>query len=103
MFILISFLLSNVGIDAQGSYGHMTDIIVFLLFVWQLASVTEERDRLKNVVDELRAQNTVAAGGDVLNGTLFKVLQLQNYFIFFSRIFLFLMGSLLFSLPRTGA
>lgn len=69
---------------------------MFLLFVWQLSSVTEERDRLKNVVDELKAQNNVAAGGDLVNGTLFKVLQLQTYFICFSRIFLFPMGSLLF-------
>lgn len=40
-----------------------------------LSSVTEERDRLKNVVDELKAQNNVAAGGDLVNGTLFKELE----------------------------
>ncbi|KAF7126547.1 hypothetical protein RHSIM_Rhsim11G0117900 [Rhododendron simsii] len=40
-----------------------------------LSSVTEERDRLKNVIDELKAQNNVAAGGDLVNGTLFKELE----------------------------
>ncbi|KAG5525719.1 hypothetical protein RHGRI_032123 [Rhododendron griersonianum] len=42
--------------------------------VW-LSSVTDERDRLKNVVDELKVQNNVAAGGDLVNGTLFKELE----------------------------
>ncbi|KAG5525718.1 hypothetical protein RHGRI_032123 [Rhododendron griersonianum] len=40
-----------------------------------LSSVTDERDRLKNVVDELKVQNNVAAGGDLVNGTLFKELE----------------------------
>ncbi|XP_058188532.1 mitotic spindle checkpoint protein MAD1 isoform X2 [Rhododendron vialii] len=40
-----------------------------------LSSVTEEKDRLKNVVDELKAQNNVVAGGNLVNGTLFKELE----------------------------
>ncbi|KAI8532019.1 hypothetical protein RHMOL_Rhmol11G0180400 [Rhododendron molle] len=40
-----------------------------------LSSVTEERDRLKNVVDELKEQNNVASGGDLVNETLFKELE----------------------------
>ncbi|XP_052193632.1 mitotic spindle checkpoint protein MAD1 isoform X2 [Diospyros lotus] len=40
-----------------------------------LSSVIEERDRLKNVIDELKKQTNVEAGGDLVNGTLVKELE----------------------------
>ncbi|KAL6982254.1 coiled-coil domain-containing protein mad1 [Sarracenia purpurea var. burkii] len=43
---------------------------------WQLSSVTEDRDRLKHLVDELKKQQNVETGGDLVNGTLFQELEL---------------------------
>lgn len=40
-----------------------------------LSSVTEERDQLKNVIDELKKHKNVEAGGDIANGALFQELE----------------------------
>ncbi|GMP34309.1 hypothetical protein CsSME_00007227 [Camellia sinensis var. sinensis] len=56
-------------------------IMVFSIpFFWQLSSVTEERDQLKNVIDELKKHKNVEAEGDIVNGALFQVVQLHFYF-----------------------
>ena len=39
----------------------------------QLGMVTEERDQLRNAVNELKKQKNVEAGDETVNGTLLQV------------------------------
>lgn len=45
----------------------------------QFSSITEERDRLKSYVDELKQDNNADAGSGVINKTLLQVVQRNSY------------------------
>lgn len=49
-----------------------------IVFLTQLSSVTEERDRLKNVVDELKKHNT-ETGAEIAGGTLLQVVEHHSF------------------------
>lgn len=53
----------------------------------QLSSVTEERNRLKSYVDELKQDNNADAGSGIINKALLQVVQCNSYckifYIFF--------------------
>lgn len=55
-----------------------------VFFLMQLSSVTEERDMLKNIVDELKKKHQNSeVGADIAGGTLVQVVQLESYFCFY--------------------
>lgn len=45
----------------------------------QLASVTDERDRLKNVIDELKKQHNTEGGTEIAGGTFVQVVKLKHH------------------------
>ena len=59
------------------------DANVFSIYFSQLSSVTDERNQLKYVVDELNKNNNIEAGGDSVHGTLLQVVKLHLVYVFF--------------------